>query len=142
MENTTNEAVVTNETNINNSKDYISFLETTEQETFTKEEVLATLKGFKKGSGKRRGQLAGISLEDMSDEQLKREIINAKSVLYKAQQRDAAAETIEKNEARVEAALAEKAKRAPEATENADGTPLEGEVGADVYEDADIANEL
>lgn len=61
---------------------------------------------------KPRGQLAGIALEDMTDEQLKREIINAKSVLYKAKQRGAAEETIAKNQARVDAALAEKAKRA------------------------------
>lgn len=61
---------------------------------------------------KPRGQLAGIALVDMTDEQLKREIINAKSVLYKAKQRGAAEETIAANQARVDAALAEKAKRA------------------------------
>ena len=60
---------------------------------------------------KQRGQLAGISLEEMNDEQLKRELINASSVLYKAKQRGAAPETIAVNEARVEAAKAEKAKR-------------------------------
>ena len=60
---------------------------------------------------KPRGQLAGIAIEDMNDEQLKREIINAKSVLYKAIQRGAAEETIATNQARVDAALAEKAKR-------------------------------
>ena len=60
-----------------------------------------------------RGQLAGIALEDMTDEQLKREIINANSVLYKAEQRGAAQETINANKARVEAAKAEKAKRTP-----------------------------
>lgn len=60
---------------------------------------------------KPRGQLAGIAIEDMNDEQLKREIINAKSVLYKATQRGAAEETIAANQARVDAALAEKAKR-------------------------------
>lgn len=62
---------------------------------------------------KRRGQLYGITLEDMTDEQLKREIINANSVLYKAKQRGAAEETIAANQARVDAAKAEKAKRAP-----------------------------
>ena len=62
---------------------------------------------------KPRGQLAGLTLEEMTDEQLKREIINAKSVLYKAKQRGASAETIAANQARVDAALAEKAKRAP-----------------------------
>lgn len=62
---------------------------------------------------KPRGQLAGIALEDMTDEQLKREMINANSVLYKATQRGAAAETIAANTARVEAVKAERAKRAP-----------------------------
>lgn len=60
---------------------------------------------------KPRGQLAGIALVDMDDEQLKREIINAKSVLYKAKQRGASDDTIAVNQARVDAALAEKAKR-------------------------------
>jgi hypothetical protein len=62
---------------------------------------------------KPRGQLAGIALEDMTDEQLKRELINANSVLYKAEQRGAAEATIAANRARVEAAKAEKARRAP-----------------------------
>ena len=62
---------------------------------------------------KPRGQLAGLTLEEMTDDQLKREIINAKSVLYKAKQRGASEETIAANQARVDAALAEKAKRAP-----------------------------
>lgn len=83
---------------------------------------------------KPRGQLAGIALVDMTDEQLKRELINAKSVLYKAKQRGASDETIAQNQARVDAAEAEKAKRqgikaaAPSETpavegalENADG---------------------
>ena len=68
---------------------------------------------------KPRGQLAGIALEDMTDEQLKRELINANSVLYKAKQRGASEETIATNQARVDAAKAEKAKRA--------GTPTESE---------------
>lgn len=58
-----------------------------------------------------RGQLAGIELADMTDEQLKREIINANSVLYKAKQREAAVETITANQTRVDAAIAEKTKR-------------------------------
>ena len=45
----------------------------------------------------------------MTDEQLKREIINANSVLYKAKQRGASEETIAANQARVDAAKAEKA---------------------------------
>ena len=62
---------------------------------------------------KPRGQLAGIALEDMTDDQLKREIINANSVLYKAKQRGASEDVIAKNQARVDAAKAEKAKRTP-----------------------------
>ena len=64
---------------------------------------------------KPRGQLAGIAIEDMTDEQLKREIINASSVLYKSKQRGASDELIAKNQARVDAAKAEKAKRQPAA---------------------------
>lgn len=69
---------------------------------------------------KRRGQLYGIELADMTDDQLKREIINAGSVLYKAKQRGASEEIIAKNQARLDAAKAEKAKRHPvaEATES------------------------
>lgn len=74
---------------------------------------------------KPRGQLAGIALEDMTDEQLKREIINANSVLYKAKQRGASEEIIAANQARVDAAKAEKAKRA--------GTPAEETDGDTVY---------
>ena len=69
-------------------------------------EVPAKVKGS-------RGQLAGIAIEDMTDEQLKREIINANSVLYKAKQRGASEETIAANQARVDAAKAEQAKRMP-----------------------------
>lgn len=65
---------------------------------------------------KPRGQLAGIALEDMNDEQLKREIINASSVLYKAKQRGAADDIIAANQARVDAAKAERAKRQPAPT--------------------------
>jgi len=59
----------------------------------------------------KRGQLYGIAVPDMTDEQLKREIINSKSVLYKAKQRGASDETIAANQARVDAAMAEKEKR-------------------------------
>lgn len=86
---------------------------------------------------KRRGQLYGIALEDMTDEQLKREIINAGSVLYKAKQRGASEEIIAKNQARLDAAKAEKAKRHPvveaaeEATE-AEETEVNEETAAEV----------
>ena len=87
---------------------------------------------------KRRGQLYGIALEDMTDEQLKREIINANSVLYKAKQRGASEETIAANQARVDAAKAEKAKRTP-VVEEAEA----GEVADALAEtDAEVAAEL
>ncbi len=86
-----------------------------------------------KAEHKQRGQLAGIALADMTDVQLKRELINAKSVHYKAVQRDASAELIAKHVARVNAALAEKASRAPIAV-----APVEEEV----YEATDEATEI
>ena len=86
---------------------------------------------------KRRGQLYGIELADMTDDQLKREIINAGSVLYKAKQRGAAEDIIAKNQARLDAAKAEKARRHPvaEATEEADESvyaETDAEVAAEV----------
>lgn len=83
---------------------------------------------------KRRGQLYGIELADMSDDQLKREIINAGSVLYKAKQRGASEEIIAKNQARLDAAKAEKAKRHPvaEATEADENVYAESETDAEV----------
>lgn len=71
---------------------------------------------------KPRGQLAGLSLKEMSDEQLKREIINAGSVLYKAKQRNADSKTIEANQARLDAAKAEKESRVPAKVETAPAT--------------------
>lgn len=73
---------------------------------------------------KPRGQLAGIALADMTDDQLKREIINANSVLYKAKQRGASEEIIAANQARLDAAREEKAKRMPVAPET-DAAPEE-----------------
>ena len=86
---------------------------------------------------KPRGQLAGIALEDMTDEQLKRELINANSVLYKAKQRGAADETIAANQARVDAAKAEKAKRTG-TTETAEHTGTETEADG-VYDEQTAA---
>lgn len=83
---------------------------------------------------KRRGQLYGISLEEMTDEQLKREIINANSVLYKAQKRGASEEVIAANQARVDAAKAEKAKRHP--------APVEEETEEAGETDETVAAEL
>lgn len=93
-----------------------------------------------KAEKKPRGQLAGIALEEMTDEQLKREIINAGSVLYKAKQRGAAEETIAANQARLDAAKAEKAKRHPVVvTEDAEG--VAEALGESVY-DAEVAEEV
>lgn len=85
---------------------------------------------------KPRGQLAGIALEDMTDEQLKREIINANSVLYKAKQRGASEEVIAANQARVERAKAEKAKRAPVVD------AVEADAVAEAIYDEDTAEEV
>lgn len=93
---------------------------------------------------KPRGQLAGIALEDMTDEQLKREIINANSVLYKAKQRGAAEETIAANQARVDAAKAEQAKRqGTKATVAAPAVEAAlGEECGDCVYDAEAASEM
>lgn len=69
-----------------------------------------------------------IPVEEMTDEQLKRECINANSVLYKAKQRGATDEVIAAAQARADKAAAEKASRkalakaakAEEATETAE----------------------
>lgn len=97
---------------------------------------------------KPRGQLAGIALADMTDEQLKREIINANSVLYKAKQRGASEETIAANQARVDAAKAEKARRMPvavavaEASAVADALEGSAETEGDSVYDEDTAQEM
>lgn len=87
---------------------------------------------------KPRGQLAGIPIEEMSDEQLKREIINANSVLYKAKQRDASEEIILRNQARVDAAKAEKERRAGTVVK---GTAVAEEADEGVY-DANVQAEI
>lgn len=88
---------------------------------------------------KPRGQLAGIALADMTDEQLKREIINSNSVLYKAKQRGASEEVIAANQARVDAAKAEKAKRQPTVV----AATVEAEGVAEALEcDAEVAAEI
>jgi len=83
---------------------------------------------------RKRGQLAGIELADMTDDQLKREIINANSVLTKAKARGASEETIAKNQARLDAAKAERASRKTDAEvvpEDEVETVSEGEVYAE-----------
>lgn len=109
-------------------------------DTFTLEVEVPTRTGC---SGK-RGQLAGIALEDMTDEQLKREIINANSVLYKAQKRGASEDTIAANQARLDAAKAEKAKRTPVVAQDAEAVEealAEGASDDTVY-DEQTANEM
>lgn len=127
------------ENQFNTVSAFVAHLESIEETTLDKQTVIDTLKEIasKPANATRRGQLAGLSIEEMTDEQLKREIINAKSVLYKAVQRGASPETIEKNQARVDAALAEKAKRAPVAEEVTEA----GEVYADNAVTADHAVE-
>lgn len=90
---------------------------------------------------KSRGQLAGIALEDMTDDQLKRELINANSVLYKATQRGSSAEVIAANQARVDAAKAEKAKRVG-VTETVVAPELEATMEGNESVDAEVAEEI
>lgn len=106
-------------------------------DTFTVEvEAPATVK-------KPRGQLAGLTLEEMTDEQLKREIINANSVLYKAKQRGASEETIAANQARVDAAQAEKAKRQGTKVEApVEAANVEAALEGDNTVDAETASEM
>ena len=59
----------------------------------------------------RTGQLAGIKVEDMTDDELKREIINAGSVLFKAKKKTDDPTVIEPKQARLDAAKAERDKR-------------------------------
>lgn len=88
-----------------------------------------------------RGQLAGIALEDMSNEQLKREIINANSVLYKAKQRGAKEDVIAAAQARVDAAKAERAKRQP-VPETVEADNVAEALEAEVTVDAETAEEI
>lgn len=71
--------------------------------------------GFKPGDtfmlevdipGGRRAQRDIKPIDEMTKEELKREIINAGSVLYKSQKRGAAEEIIQKNKERLDAARA------------------------------------
>lgn len=99
-----------------NFKEYIAYLEGLEATEVSRDSVvlaLGTLTTRRAATGERRGQLAGLTVEDMDDEQLKREIINANSVHYKAVQRGASAETVNANAVRLEAAKAERDKRKP-----------------------------
>lgn len=88
---------------------------------------------------KPRGQLAGLAVEQMTDDQLKREIINAGSVLYKAKQRGANPEIIAANQTRLDAAKAEKDRRTPRVATEA--PQVEGAL-ADAEPDAQTAEEI
>lgn len=81
-----------------------------EGDTFRAEVELPEVKKAIRGKG---ATTSGKTPAEMTDEELKRELINANSVLYKAKQRQASEETINVNQARVDAAKAEKEKRAP-----------------------------
>lgn len=94
-------------------------------------------------AGVRRGQLLGIELKDMTLEQLRREKINASSVLYKAQKRNAPADLIARNQARVDAVNTEIATRFPEAVRVAkeEATPATTEGENAVYNE-EVAGEV
>jgi hypothetical protein len=120
-------------------KSVSELLEFLNTNSMTQEEIVAaleTINSTKPASGQRRGQLAGLTVEEMSDEQLKREVINSNSVLYKAKQRGASAETIAKNQDRVDAVQAEKAKRTPAVV-----APTDDAAPETVYSE-DVAAEL
>lgn len=61
----------------------------------------------------RRAQREAKPIDEMTKEELKREIINAGSVLYKAKKRGAAEEIIQKNQERIDAAKALMAEKFP-----------------------------
>jgi len=83
-----------------------------EKPVYTKENPCPTCGWYKKtGGGGPRGPKNTKPVDQMTDEELSREIINASSVLYKAKQRNADAETIKANDERVTRAKAEKEKR-------------------------------
>jgi hypothetical protein len=124
-----------------NVSEYIAHLEANE---VPQAEIVATLKEITSrpvvaSTGKRRGQLSGLALEDMTEEQLKREKINANSVLYKATQRGASEETVAANKARVDAVTA-RLEALKGAAKPAEAAPAEGTVEApvvteEVYQD-------
>ena len=84
---------------------------------------------------KPHGQLAGIAIEDMTDEQLKREITNATSVLYKATKRGSSEETIAKAQARLDAAKALRDERKAAAKAAAEDEAVEVESEPENAED-------
>lgn len=111
--------------------------EAAEGTTYTKEEILAAITNIKDNKGKNRGALAGIAVEDMDLDQVKIELRNANSVLYKAKKRDADAELISQHEARVEKAKARlnELKPAAPAKEEAGENTTDGEATAEELEE-------
>ena len=90
-------------------------------------------------TGTKRGQLAGIALKDMTNEQLKIEIINASSVLSKAKARNASADVIAAAEDRVAAAKAERKARKAGA-ENKDAEAEKNSVDSKEAENKEAEN--
>ncbi|MMZ45721.1 hypothetical protein D1872_73260 [compost metagenome] len=135
---TTEQEVQVEETGFKTVGEYVEHLKASGEEAVIVADVVATLEGILSRPAAptvRRGQLSGINLTDMTDEQLKRELINSKSVLYKATQRGASQETIAKNQARVDAAEAEKQARPSMAKAATEEAPVEGDAPAEVAAD-------
>lgn len=108
--------------------------------TIAVSEVIETFEHIKNNKGTRRGQLAGISLAEMTDEQLKREVVNANSVYYKAVKRGASDEIINKNKERLDAAIAERdARKAAATPATEEATEVESN---DVYSTEEALDEL
>jgi hypothetical protein len=117
--------------------DYVVALEALGEDAIVSAvEVAETLKAIAAvtaNGGKRRGQLTGLALEDMTLEQLKREKINAGSVHYKAEKRGAPAETVARNKARLDAVVARINELQPAApVESTDEAVASAEVSEDV----------
>lgn len=110
-------------------KDFIEHLKSVGEASVPAAEVAAILEQIQSRPKpqRRRGQLANIPLEEMTLEQLKREKINASSVLYKAKQRGASEDTIARNQARVDAVVARLQEVQPK-NEEADEEVYAGEV--------------
>ncbi len=85
-----------------------------EEVKYTKENPCPTCGKYTKAksSGRKPGRrVLLMPVEEMTDAELKREIVNASSVLYKAKQRNAPEDTIAANQERMNLATDERAKR-------------------------------
>ena len=83
----------------------------------------------------RRGKLAGLEIGQMTDSQLRTEIVNAKSVLTKSKAKGSTAEKLEPMQARVDAAVAERDRRKAIADEAKVEAEVEAEVATQPAED-------